>query len=302
MRVGKWLFGTTAAVVMVAGLLAWQDNGSGPIQDAYVLPRTAPSRPSVTVPAAVLRPVLAISPDEESLKQQVERLIATRDPADAWLAYRLLADCAEFNKEHDRLTFDAAELKRSTSGYPGFRGMNDTEKLHASRLCSQMTERERQARLDFLSIAVKAGITGSAVAFAQEGPFGDRSALQTRPNDPLVLEWKALATAQLTTAAEEGGDMTAIAYLVAQYASGSELTDKKPLLAYRYQIAQGQIFRELIGRDNGLSKVFAPDSEMMVAMAKEFSPEERAAELAAADRIVEISRAHRKRAQQVAGG
>ena len=76
------------------------------------------------------------------------------------------------------------------------RGMTEREKQHDARLCGPMTERERQARLDYLAIALEAGVRGAAEAFLEAGPFGDPSALQTRPDDPLVKEWKATARAE----------------------------------------------------------------------------------------------------------
>lgn len=51
-----------------------------------------------------------------------------------------------------------------------------------------MTERMRLSRFDYLAVAVKAGISGALIQMATEGPFGDSTALSTRPDDPLVQE------------------------------------------------------------------------------------------------------------------
>lgn len=294
-RLDKWLLGALSAAAMVATLLTWQDTRSDRDDAVGLSLPTAATRP-VQAPTGPKLGAFPMPPDEVPLTEQVLRLMATQDPAKIYLAYRLLSGCDEFNKEHDRLTFDEAELKNAKPGYvPGFRGMNEREKLHDAKLCRGMTERERLSRLDYLAIAAKAGVPGSAVAFVKEGPFGDPSALKTRPSDPLVQEWKALAKAQLISAAETGADTEAISDLAAENYNGSELFEKNLLLAYRYNIASGLIYREMYGPEVMLSKVFAKDSERMAAMGKDFSVEERAAELVAAQRIVDNAREQRKR-------
>jgi hypothetical protein len=298
MRVDKRFLVTTTVVAIAAGLLGWQSSGSGTANAGDVSARTAARPPAAPAQGAKTRLTRAAPSDEVSLTQQVDGLMVTHDPAKAYLAYRLLADCAEFNKEHDRLTFDQAVLKKPKPGYlPGFRGLTEREKLDETKLCNGMTERERQIRLDYLAIAAKAGVTAAAVAFAQEGPFGDPTALTTRPSDPLVREWKALAIAQLTSAAEAGGELLAMNYLIGQYGSGSDIAEKNLPLTYRYELAMGLIYRDLVGPGIGLPKLFAEDSEMMIAAAKELSPEERAAQVDAARRIAGIASDKRKRAR-----
>lgn len=298
MRLERWFLGTLSAAAIVAALLTWQDNGSGMAQAVGVSLPTAATRPTAPAQAATKQWALSVSLDEVPLTEQVERLMATHDPAKAYLAYRLLSDCDEFNNQHDRLIFDEAELMKTTKpGYvPGLRGMNEREKQHDTKLCSSMTERERLSRLDYLAIAAKAGVRGSAVAFAKEGPFGDPTALKTRPSDPLVQEWKALARAQLISAAEAGTDTSDISYLAAENYNGSDLFEKNLLLAYRYNIANGLIYGEIYGPEFVLVKSSAKDSEQMVAMGKDFSPEERAAELDAAQHIANNFREQRKHA------
>jgi hypothetical protein len=224
------------------------------------------------------------------LNVQVERLLATHRPEDAYRAYWLVADCAAFNLSGDRIVFDEEEIRQHTPGaLPGFRGMSAEEKRRDATLCAGMTERERQSRLDYLALAANAGVFGAAVNFANEGPFGDPSALQSRPDDPLVREWKATASAQLTQAAEAEADMGAILYLADAYANGGPLTGKNPLLAYRYLVARTLIEDELARRPEP-THVAAPD----------LSPEQGAAELAAARRIGDLAKAKREAARKAA--
>lgn len=299
MRLEKWFVCTLSSVVIVAGLLTWRNNGSGlaPAEDVSQPAAVSPSIvPQQTVPN---REPFPAQVEEAPLTVQIERLIATHDPENAYIAYRMLRDCASFNKDHDRLKFDWAELQnRKPDSLPGYRGMNESEKLHDKKLCSGMTERQRLSRLDYLAIAAKAGTLGAAVEFASEGPFGDRTALNTRPNDPLVQEWRALAVAQLTSAAEEHGDMTAMHALLDEYGSGSYLTEKNMLLAYRYGAALGLIYRDIAGADSGISKMYASESEMMNPIGSAISPEERAVQVAEAKRIADNARALQKRARE----
>jgi len=288
--------GLLAIFALAAGLFAWQRQ---PV-DAPAAQAPAPppsSRPAqVAAQPSVRSQPMPVLPDEPPLNVQVDRLLATHDPADAYRAYRLVADCATFNLNHDRIIFDEQELKHWTrDSLPGFRAMTDDEKRHDAKLCSGLTERERQSRLDYLATAARAGVPGAAIDFATEGPFGDPSALQTRPGDPLVQEWKATALAQLTRAAESGADLGAIRYLANAYAIGSVPAERKPLLAYRYFVASSLIDEDLIG-PGPMSRTLAEQRESLSAMVQNFSPEQRAAELTAARRIADLARAQREQA------
>jgi hypothetical protein len=255
--------------------------------------------PALGQPQAKDLPAAAEAP----LNAQVERLLATRDPKDAYRAYWLVADCAAFNVHGDRIVFDDEDFKHPKPGFlPGFRGLSEVEKRHDASLCSGMTERERQSRLDYLAIAAKSGVSGAAVNFAVEGPFGDPSALQTRPGDPLVQAWRATASAQLTQAAEAGVDLGAIQYLAQEYGNGTVLGAKNPLLAYRYFAAWSFIQEDLLGPANSFVRILADNREQMAGTMQDVSPEQRAAELAAARRIADLAKARREQARKAAPG
>lgn len=298
MRLKEWLFGALSAAVLMTALLTWHDNGGGLPQAVAVSLPPSPTRAIASTQPATKQSALSVLPDEVPLTEQIDRLMATHDPENAFRAYALLSECNEFNRDHDRLIFDVAEaMKPAKPGYVrGLRGMSEREKQRDTKLCGAMTERQRQSRLDYLAIAAKAGVSGSATTFAEAGPFGDPSALKTRPGDPLVQEWMALAKAQLISAAEAGTDMSAISYLAANY-NGSDLFEKNLLLAYRYNIAMGLIYAEIVGPQDPTSKVMVKESEQLIAMVKDYSPEERAAELIAAQRIVDNLRTQQNRAR-----
>lgn len=225
------------------------------------------------------------------LAAQVEQLIATHDPEDAYAAYWLIANCETFNREHDRLVFDMEEIRQQRNIIP-YRAMNDSEKQHDASLCAGMTERMRRSRFDYLATAVQAGVSGALVQMASEGPFGDSSALTTRPEDLLVQQWKADVREQLAKAAESG-DLQTLNYLWVHALTGDALIAKDPALAYRYAVAMGLIEGETNGPDAAEAVMYAPEGQMMKAIVQ-LSAEQRAMEAAAAQRIAANARARRQ--------
>ncbi|WGG51596.1 hypothetical protein [Rugamonas sp. DEMB1] len=297
MRFAKWFPAALLVVAIAAALLAWQDSGSDKAQAMAASSPTAATQTNAAAQAETKPSIFPMPVDEVPLAEQVQALMATGDPEKAYHAYLLLARCEQFIRDGDRPTFDVELLKTKRPEYlPGYRGMNEQEKQHDTKLCSGMTGRLRLSKLESLAIAVKAGVMGAVAAFAQEGPFGDPSALKTRPDDPLVQEWKAVARAQLVSAVEAGTDISVLTYLAAENHNGSDLFEKNMLLACRYFMAQGLVDGEQYGAESMSAKWFAKDGEFMVAMAKEFSPAERAAELAAAQHIADNFREQRKHA------
>jgi hypothetical protein len=254
--------------------------------------RPAPLQPMPPAPAAASPAVLTAS-----LAEQVDALVATRDPQKTYEAYRLLADCISFNRDGDRLIFEAEEgLQHKNDGaLPGFRTMTEPEKRRDAVLCATMTERMRQSRIDYLAFAARAGIPVAAIQQASEGPFGDRSALKTRPNDPLVQAWKAQVQEQLARIAEEQADVGVLSYLSAMRSVGDEVFDKDPALAYRYGVAMALIMQELVGPDNETAKLYRADGSLMQNAASTLTMQERAAQLAEARRIADTARTRRQR-------
>jgi len=252
-------------------------------------------QPAAQPPAPGLAWLQATGPQPDTapaapapLAEQVDRLVATRDPARAYAAYRLLADCISFNRDGDRIVFDDDSAQRG-----GIRALSAAEKAHDTLLCAGMTERMRQSRLDYLAMAAQAGVPGAAVAMATEGPFGDRTALATRPGDPLVQQWQADVNAQLARAAE-GGDLDALHYLTGMRKNGDVLLTRDAAAAYRYGLALGMIERQVNGPDDVVGKLYRADSALMREMAAELSDAQRAEAVAAAGRIAEAHRARWK--------
>lgn len=281
---------TTAALLLAAGAaLLWHRSPEPGRAAAPVMPAPSPVAPKASLPLP-MQPAAPVAPTMPTLSEQVDRLIASGNPHAAFDAYRLLSNCATFNRDGDRLIFDLQNLRRSDGGLPGFRSMTDGEKAHDAHLCTGMTERMRVARLDYLAMAARAGVMGAAIQMAMEGPFGDLSALQTRPDDPLVQAWKQEVQALLETAANDA-DLEALEYISFRQQDGDAVFNKNPALAYRYGVARGLIYRELIGPADTLHILYAPDGELMRTVGASLTAEQRAAELAAATRIAALAKA-----------
>jgi hypothetical protein len=287
-----------AVCVLGAGLFAWQRPSAG--EPPSAAPAVQPAaRPNAAMHARA--PVRIQAPDapaadEPPLSVQVERLLATHKPRDAYDAYWLLADCAAFNANHDQLISDPDEpVQGKPISLTGLRGLRDDEKRQKAKLCSGMNERQRQSRLEYLAIAARARVPVATLVFVREGPFGDPSALQTRPDDPLVKEWKSTANALLVAAAEDA-EPTVLDYLRMQYASGSDVIDRNPVLAFRYGMALSMMYAEGFGKIDFMVKMTAQQAAQAAESADGFTPAQRAAELAAARRIADVIKARREAA------
>ena len=272
-----------AARASIAAAMPFTADENVPAVHVRMPPHSA--SPAARLPAAA----------ESALAARIERLLATRAPADAFKAYHLILDCATFNRQHDRVIFDPDTTgQRHDDIVPGIRLMTGTEKRRDTAMCAGLTERERLSRLDYLAIAARAGVPDAAISFAQEGPFGDPTALTTRPDDPLVKSWKALAQTLLARAAADA-DVGALGYLAAQQMNGSEVVDKDPALAYRHAAALGMIYADGLGPDHTMAKAFSNRIAPSMAARAGLTPDQLAMETVAARAIADRDRAQRVR-------
>jgi hypothetical protein len=198
----KWTTGGLAVLGMGLGLVlggAWWRHGAEvslpAVPDAAAPAHTAPvdsASPigpgwlSADLPAPAAAPV-------EALAARIARLAASQAPLDAYRAWWLLHACTEFRKSGilpDAQTADEAGIREPIADPAAF--------------CAGMTERMKMARVDYLERAARGGIDAALAALVEEGPFGDPSALRTRPGDPLVKEWKERVNGLLGGQAEQG--------------------------------------------------------------------------------------------------
>jgi len=159
-------------------------------------PRTATARPG---PALQLSP--APLPDAAeapaSLAAKVEQLASRDTPRDAYAAFALLARCVR-----------AREFDAYLKSLPMERGLDAQRSVYGdgqrllSEVCSDLSMAQLVARIDLVEKAARGGVPGAASAWIEQGPFGDKSALEQRPDDPLVIEWVKQAIARIYSAAK----------------------------------------------------------------------------------------------------
>jgi len=294
----RWLVGTLVVAGIGAAGLMWNSSTRDTVVAVAGAPPPAAPRAAVPVhavpaalSAAVPASVLAAAASQ-NLSAHVADLLASHDPHDAYAAYMLVSSCASFNRRHD------LEMHDNKLGVK--RALSAEERRDMTRMCGAMTERERLARLDYLATAVKAGVPGAAWMHAVEGPFGDPSALTTRPDDPLVREWKVTAASQLDAAAEVG-DTTALMLWGLQKLGGSDLTDKRPVQGYGYLVAVGLIESELAQPGDRSPQMFAEGSGLLTALGGQLTQAQRAAALVEARRIAAAAKARRERSDTKPG-
>lgn len=224
---------------------------------------------AVPVPDPVAPPV--------SLAQQLARLAASGRPEDAYAAYNLLDDCISFEKE-GRLPGLEFELGRE---------MTAEEKAAQRQLCAGLTQRQREDRLAYLATAAKAGVPGAATLFLSEGPFGDRSALRNRPDDPLVQAWKRQAIAQLTAQADDA-EVSSLSTLMMAYLRDGDVVQKDAPQAYGYLLALRLVYDDILAP--GVTNPY--QDEYWHWLQDELTPAQQAAAAAKAQAIVAKYRQH----------
>jgi hypothetical protein len=282
----RWLVGALAAAIVVAVGLAWKHQPLLSDAPPVLTPSTVRSMPlsssaahapvTMQVPSDVGQLAKLDTAEVHPLSVQTERLIAAHEPTAAFAAYVLVMSCAAFNHRHNDPVFD--EKMRA------WRQAHPQQREQDQKVCAGMTERQWQARLDYLAFAAQNGVPLAVLAFAQEGPFGDPSALKTRPDDPFVREWKTMAAAQLTQSAEEGELLTLMMWGLDRI-NGSDVAPKNPMQGYGYLLAVGLIDADLHGPDHPTARTYAADSSLMTALGANLTSEQRAAAAIAAQRI-----------------
>ncbi|MCS0582230.1 hypothetical protein NX784_11560 [Massilia pinisoli] len=175
-------------LVVVLAVPAWrmtQPAATAPL----LVPAAAP--PAAGAPAWLSDvPALAPTPAPvEPLAQRIDRLAASGDARDAYRAWWLLHACVVFER---------------TGRQPERDGNEPDTLADPAHACATLNERTKMARIDHLERAARAGVDGALAELVEEGPFGDPTALMTRPDDPLVKEWKARVNGMLSAQAEDG--------------------------------------------------------------------------------------------------
>jgi hypothetical protein len=196
--------GVVAATAAVAALAIGLGLGSVPPRAGVpeLTPLGFAEGPRVFAVQAASPPQLprashtVVAPAPTSLAARVERLARAESPRDAFAAFGLLARCVrahEFDTQLKSLPMERAlDALRSAYG-DGERWLREA--------CGDLSMAQLDARIGLVERAARGGVPGAASAWIEQGPFGDRSALDQRPDDPLVVEWVQQAIAWVKSGA-----------------------------------------------------------------------------------------------------
>ncbi|MCC7702102.1 hypothetical protein IGS59_07630 [Janthinobacterium sp. GW460P] len=267
-----------AAIAAVLALVYWPAPDGGAPDTGATAAASAPAGRSLASYLNIdATPVADAAPVVVSLAQRLERLGASGKPEDAYAAYNLIDDCIVFQRE-SRLPGMEFELGRE---------MTVGEKTAQQQLCAGLTQRQREDRLGYLATAAQGGVPGAATLFLSEGPFGDRSALRNRPDDPLVQAWKRQAIAQLTAQADEA-ELTSVSTLMMAYLRDGDVVQKDAPQAYGYLLALRMVYDDILtpGTMNPYQDSY------WHWLQNELTPEQQAAALSKANGIAAKFRQH----------
>jgi hypothetical protein len=175
-----------------------------------------------------------------SLSAEVTRGLKSGSPIETYRAYSVVAECA--------LARDVARAEQLVRHAERQAGALEAAQTRALSSCGDLSEADTspQRQIALLEPAAAAGVPGAAVRLANLGPFGDFNNLYTRPNDPLVLEWRSRMTELLVLAATKR-DSEAMLSLSKQFAEGDGVAGEiDHAAAIKYAVAY-KTLREVEG-------------------------------------------------------
>ena len=153
-----------------------------------------------------------------------------KNPTEAFEAYKIVNRCV--------LSLENAKLMSSLPVGGDMdsarKSLGETIKLDATA-CQGIEQRNIADRARWIDLAAKANVPGAALEFLSTGPFGDSTAIESRPDDPLVLKWKLQAVEYLL-AAGKSGDINAFDALSNIYQIGV-VANRDLALSLTYAIA-----------------------------------------------------------------
>jgi hypothetical protein len=169
----------------------------------------------------------------DDLHSELKQLAASGKGYDFVQAYMRIAECMHFDKTRE-LVVDDPTQPQASAALPGMRWANEKEVADKVRYCAGMNEMTKRSRLDYLERAASLRATDAAAMLVMEGPFGDPTALITRPEDPLVLEWNRKMRTLLVDNAERG-DVSSLIFLKLAHQHGIHPFESSRVLELSYQ-------------------------------------------------------------------
>ena len=200
----------------------------------FVEQEASPAIVSNSASPGVASSAVAPGIPKQSIAAEVDRLVATHNPTDAFAAYRLIRNC--MNARRDQLV--VAEWAAN----------NDKSKVPSvSAACGDLSPGQVASRNQYLSLAAKAGINGAAGALAEEGPRGDGVVMSIAPDDAEQAAY-IQAVKEAVAAGAAAGDYWSLLSMSNSY----DIADSgKPdyVAALKYFVAADDAYKRDHGKD-----------------------------------------------------
>lgn len=240
MKLRSTLYVIVCGMLVVGMYMAWNTKDTS-IETAQ---KPAPATKHPLTHAMSQAPEAAAPAKDERLNtktavEELKELADSTTPEDSFKRYQILATC--FHDAEELKSFDTWAINEDNRQYIAER----KPQLEKSRQhCAGVDYAAMIHRFDQLSIAVRANVKGAASAYFYEGPAGDQFALETRPTDPNVLDWKRRTVTQLENAAQNC-DQSAVSDLTQVYHS-NVMTEKDPAkellyLSFGYELRRRNV-------------------------------------------------------------
>jgi hypothetical protein len=269
----KTALSALAGSLAVLALLAWERLPQSDVPRARPAADAMPSAMIVltereTMPphAAPASPEVARAPNASAIpqlskSQQLEALVSSRNPTDAYAAYRLVYECL-FSRSHAVEALARAKAKKSPT---------------PDEACGDLSPGQITTRMQWLNIAADAGVHGAAMDVNHEGPDGGWEYFR---DTPIYGEWEKRFEAQLAAGVTSADpDSLFMSYLFANgFPPGTKKED--PARALQFVVA----WEDAVIAQTGKSTVTGP--AIIEKLKATLPPDEAAAAIEAGKQIV----------------
>ena len=199
MNVVSYTIAAAVAALACATVVAtWpgRRDGALPRSDAAVRAQPVGDAQVRIAPRELTRPASpGAASDTFSLRSRVERLLVPGTSRERYRAFAVLARCAhaiDFDHYLKSRPVDSESMR--------LRERYGDGSARIAAACGDLSARQLELRVDLAASAADEGVPGAASAWVEEGPYGDKTALTQRPDDPLIVEWAHQAIARVNAA------------------------------------------------------------------------------------------------------